>query len=79
VTSDGLSTMQSVLDVLISDARPLALPGEHNPLPASGKINQQQQRVRDCAQAVLADLWMIGQRFKAVSTSHMEVGRRSRY
>ncbi|GJJ74318.1 hypothetical protein EMPS_06676 [Entomortierella parvispora] len=75
VTAEGLTTIQSVLDALISDARPLALPGEHNPLPAGGKMNLQQQRLRECAQAVVADIWMIGQRFKTVSTSHLEAAK----
>ncbi|KAG0048040.1 hypothetical protein BGZ83_006947 [Gryganskiella cystojenkinii] len=73
--SGDQSVIRDVLDALLSDARPLALPGEHNPLSTAGKMNQQHQRVRECAQAVLADLWMIGQRFKSVSNGHMEAAK----
>ncbi|KAG0299523.1 hypothetical protein BGZ98_009966 [Dissophora globulifera] len=68
VDSAGLATISAVLDALIPDARPLVLPGE---VPL-GPIPPQQHRFRDSAQAILADLWMIGQRFKSVSESHVK-------
>ncbi|KAF9432229.1 hypothetical protein BGZ76_011089 [Entomortierella beljakovae] len=73
IDAAGTAAIQSVLDTLISDARPLVLPGE------SGSTNQgmsaQQQKFRESAQAILADLWMIGQRFKSVSQSHAEAAK----
>ncbi|KAG0203591.1 hypothetical protein BGX28_004194 [Mortierella sp. GBA30] len=73
----GFSTIQSVLDTLISDARPPLLGEQQHPAPQGkeGKIFQQAARVRESAQAILADLWMIGQRFKSVSLSHVEAAR----
>ncbi|KAF9169678.1 hypothetical protein BGX20_010004 [Mortierella sp. AD010] len=70
VDTAGISIIQSVLDALICDARPLVLPGESGPV-----VSQHQQRFRESAQAILADLWMIGQRFKSVSPSHVEVAK----
>ncbi|KAG0019416.1 hypothetical protein BGZ80_005841 [Entomortierella chlamydospora] len=70
VDAAGISIIQSVLDALICDARPLVLPGESGPA-----VSQHQQRFRESAQAILADLWMIGQRFKSVSPSHVEVAK----
>ncbi|KAF9898274.1 hypothetical protein BX616_004258, partial [Lobosporangium transversale] len=74
VDTAGVATINSVLDNLIADARPLALPGESTP-SGQGMASQQQQRYRESAQAILADLWMIGQRFKSVSPSHAEAAR----
>ncbi|KAK3816609.1 MAG: hypothetical protein J3Q66DRAFT_200345 [Benniella sp.] len=71
VDSAGLTTIQSVMEALIADARPMVLPGE---LP-QGPTPPNQLRVRESAQAILADLWMIGQRFKSVSQSHVEAAR----
>ncbi|KAG0005435.1 hypothetical protein BGZ65_011176 [Modicella reniformis] len=68
VDTVGLTTIQNVLDSLIADARPLVLPGE----APQGTVPPSLQRVRESAQAILADLWMIGQRFKSVSQSHVE-------
>ncbi|KAG0246035.1 hypothetical protein BGX31_004914 [Mortierella sp. GBA43] len=67
----GLATIQGVLDALIADARPLVLPGEVPQGPTPPNL----LRVRESAQAILADLWMIGQRFKSVSQSHVEAAR----
>ncbi|KAF9112961.1 hypothetical protein BGX27_002507 [Mortierella sp. AM989] len=74
VDAAGTSTILSVLDALIYDARPLVLPGESGPMN-QGMVTQHQQRFRESAQAVLADLWMIGQRFKSVSPSHVETAK----
>jgi hypothetical protein len=75
VDSTGLATIQSVMDALIADACPMVLPGE---LP-QGPTPPNQLRVRESAQAILADLWMIGQRFKSVSQSHVEVRLGKKY
>ncbi|KAG0270727.1 hypothetical protein BGZ95_001599 [Linnemannia exigua] len=76
----------TVLEKLIADARPTVLPGPigipENLPPNQHKIVQQavqtsqqsqqhqDQSIRESAQAILADLWMVGQRFKSVSPSH---------
>ncbi|KAF9939463.1 hypothetical protein BGZ67_009499 [Mortierella alpina] len=77
VDATGFSTIQSLLDTLITEARPPFLPGEQ--LSAAqvkeGKMFQHAARIRESAQAILADLWMIGQRFKSVSPSHLEAAR----
>ncbi|KAG0372581.1 hypothetical protein BGX24_000064 [Mortierella sp. AD032] len=84
----GITT---VLEKLIADARPAVLPGPigipENLPPTQHKIVQQavqtaqqiQQHqdhsVRESAQAILADLWMVGQRFKSVSPSHAALAK----
>lgn len=75
VDATGFSTIQSLLDTLITEARPPFLPGEQHSVSQGkeGKMFQHAARMRESAQAILADLWMIGQRFKSVSPSHLEV------
>ena len=88
-TVSNLNPITTIIDKLIADARPVVLPGSMNPpdnLPPSQiKIIQlavqtyqqmqqhQDQALRESAQAILADLWLVGQRFKAVSPSHAGV------
>ncbi|KAI1321840.1 hypothetical protein EDD11_000116 [Mortierella claussenii] len=74
VDATGLNTITSILDTLIGDLRPVVLPGESAPV-GQGIASQHQQRFRESAQAILADLWMVGQRFKSVSPSHVEAAR----
>ncbi|KAF9949856.1 hypothetical protein BGZ72_008370 [Mortierella alpina] len=77
VDTTGFSTIQSLLDTLITEARPPFLPGEQHSVAQvkEGKMFQHATRTRESAQAILADLWMIGQRFKSVSPSHLEAAR----
>ncbi|KAF9127745.1 hypothetical protein BGX30_014648 [Mortierella sp. GBA39] len=84
-------TITTVIEKLITDARPAVLPGPINPPdnlpPTQIKIIQQalqtyqqiqqhqDQALRESAQAILADLWLVAQRFKSVSFSHASVAR----
>ncbi|KAG0095309.1 hypothetical protein BGZ93_006057 [Podila epicladia] len=78
VDAAGIATINRVLDTLVLEAKPPVLPGEQ--APAGGKAfgqqqQQQQQRSRESARSLLANLWMIGQRFKSISPSHLEVAK----
>ncbi|KAF9179172.1 hypothetical protein BGZ51_007178 [Haplosporangium sp. Z 767] len=72
VDAAGISTIQSVLDSLIVDARP---PVQHGDSSGAPPPPAQSLPFREGAQAVLADLWMIGQRFKTVSPSHAQAAK----
>lgn len=88
-TVSSLNPITTIIDKLIADARPAILPGSMNHpdnLPPSQiKIIQQaiqtyqqmqqhqDQALRESAQAILTDLWLVGQRFKTVSPSHAGV------
>lgn len=85
----SLNTITTVIEKLITDARPAVLPGPmahpDNLPPTQIKVIQQaiqtyQQMLphqdlalRESAQAILADLWLVAQRFKSVSPSHADV------
>ncbi|KAF9120487.1 hypothetical protein BGW39_011325 [Mortierella sp. 14UC] len=87
----SIEPITTILEKLITDARPAVLPGvvaiPENLPPTQIKIIQQavqttqqlQQHqnpaVRESAQAILADLWMVGQRFKSLSPSHAAVAK----
>ncbi|KAF9548110.1 hypothetical protein EC957_007137 [Mortierella hygrophila] len=84
-------TITTVIEKLITDARPAVLPGPinhpDNLPPTQIKIIQQalqtyqqtqqhqDQALRESAQAILADLWLVAQRFKSVSRSHANAAR----
>ncbi|KAF9920940.1 multiprotein-bridging factor 1 [Linnemannia zychae] len=88
-TVPNMQPIITVMEKLIADARPAVLPGPikvpDNLPPSQAKViqqaiqtaQQQQQNevLRDSAQAILADLWLVGQRFKNVSSSHAAVAR----
>jgi hypothetical protein len=85
----SLNPITTIIEKLIADARPVVLPGSINPPdnipPTQIKVIQQaiqtyqqmqqpqDQALRESAQAILADLWLVGQRFKTVSASHASV------
>ncbi|KAF8932801.1 hypothetical protein BGZ47_011181 [Haplosporangium gracile] len=87
----NLNTITTVIEKVIADARPAILPGPMNQPdnlpPTQIKIIQQaiqtyqqmqqhqDQVLRESAQAILADLWLVGQRFKSVSPSHAGAAR----
>ncbi|KAG0040720.1 hypothetical protein BGZ82_010537 [Podila clonocystis] len=77
VDAAGIATINRVLDTLVLEAKPPVLPGEQAPVggKAFGQQQQQQQRSRESARSLLANLWMIGQRFKSISPSHLEVAK----
>ncbi|KAF9582780.1 hypothetical protein BGW38_010767 [Lunasporangiospora selenospora] len=89
VDAQGFSVIGNVLDNLVADARPLQLPGDPGYVLTAANVSQggfpqqqqhqatpsYQQTFRESAQAILADLWMIGQRFKTVSPSHAEAAK----
>ncbi|KAG0350481.1 hypothetical protein BG005_010013 [Podila minutissima] len=77
VDAAGIATINRVLDTLVLEAKPPVLPGEQAPAggKAFGQQQQQQQRSRESARSLLANLWMIGQRFKSISPSHLEVAK----
>ncbi|KAF9096537.1 hypothetical protein BGX29_008539 [Mortierella sp. GBA35] len=91
VTEVGLAAIISVLERLIVDARPAVLPGtfivpdnlppgQHKNIQQAIQAQQNNQQyqdplIRDSAQAILADLWLVGQRFKSISPSHANASR----
>ncbi|KAF9385962.1 hypothetical protein CPB97_004271, partial [Podila verticillata] len=77
VDAAGIATINHVLDTLVLEAKPPILPGEQAPVggKAFGQQQLQQQRSRESARSLLANLWMIGQRFKSISPSHLEVAK----
>ncbi|KAG0328960.1 hypothetical protein BG000_000263 [Podila horticola] len=77
VDAAGIVTINRVLDTLVLEAKPPVLPGEQPPVggKAFGQQLQQQQRSRESARSLLSNLWMIGQRFKSISPSHLEVAK----
>ncbi|KAG0342958.1 hypothetical protein BG004_005533 [Podila humilis] len=77
VDAAGIATIGHVLDTLIPEARPPILPGEAIPSGNKGFAQQlqQQQRARESVRSILSNLWIIGQRFKSISPSHMDVAK----
>ncbi|KAF9413830.1 hypothetical protein BGZ94_000600, partial [Podila epigama] len=73
--SAGMTAITQVLDNLIADARPMFLPGEQPNKSFAPQQQQWAQIARESARAVLANLWLIGQRFKSISPSHQEVAK----
>ncbi|KAF9905319.1 hypothetical protein EC991_001741 [Linnemannia zychae] len=85
----SIEPITTILEKLIADARPAVLPGmvaiPENLPPTQLKIIQQAVQttqqiqqdpaVRESAKAILADLWMVGQRFKSISPSHAAVAK----
>ncbi|KAK5809122.1 hypothetical protein F5H01DRAFT_351266 [Linnemannia elongata] len=87
----SLTTITTIIEKLITDARPAVLPGPlnlpDNLPPTQIKVIQQaiqtyqqqhqhqDQALRESAQAILADLWLVAQRFKSISPSHAGAAR----
>ncbi|KAF9165159.1 hypothetical protein DFQ26_000549 [Actinomortierella ambigua] len=89
VDPEGLQIVESALDTLVSDARHFGqqqqqafdlASGGPPPPPPGGKGNRRNNNNKfgpgiNTAQWLLADLWMIGQRFKDVSKGHGDVAK----